>query len=324
MVRYISQITGSVKYAHSEVGSIDSIESELPGLKGKRAEQLEIEFASSPIEEMADALVLGRWIIRNVAFKCGCDVTFAPKLEKGIAGNGFHFHLELKKKGKNIMLGAKAELSDYALKLIGGLCEYADSLTAFGNTVASSYMRLIPNQEAPTRIFWSDLNRNALIRVPLSWSNVQNIAQNVNPQEKSEFVNDQNGQTVELRSPDGSAVIHLLLAGIVMAAGWGLREKKSLELAKKYYADTEEIKKGERFNTYPRLPSSCVESSRILLEKRELYEQAQIFPPEIIEFIAKLLQAENDEMMSQKLAELPLNDRLQELRRIMHRNLHRH
>lgn len=324
MVKYIEQITGAVKYAHSELGSIDSIESELQELQGKRAEQLEIEFSSLAVEEIADALVLGRWIIRNVALKYGCDATFTPKLEKGIAGNGFHFHIELKKKGKNIMRGAEADLSESAIRLIGGLCEYADSLTAFGNTVASSYMRLVPNQEAPTRIFWSDLSRNALIRVPLSWSNVKNLAKLLNPHDKSNSLKIQNGQTVELRSPDGSAIVHLLLAGIVMAVEWGLRNDSSLKMAHEYYADTDDIRSGNRIEKYLRLPSSCVESSRILLKKRELYEREGIFLPEIIDYIVKLLQTENDEMMSQKLSDLPLKDRLQEVRRIMHRNLHRH
>ncbi|MCJ7580413.1 MAG: glutamine synthetase, partial [Candidatus Aminicenantes bacterium] len=62
----------------------------------------------------------------------------------------------------------------------------------------------------------------------------------------------------------------------------------------------------------------------LLLEKRSLYERESIFPQSVIDFIAKLLLAENDEMMSQKLADLPLNDRLHEIRKIMHQNLHRH
>lgn len=324
MVHHIAQITGSVKYSHSEVGSIDHIESDLPELKGKKAEQLEIEFLPKPVQEMADALVLGRWIIRNVAYKYGCDATFSPKLEKGVAGNGFHFHLELLKNGKNIMRDREGALSEHALRLLGGLCEYAESLTAFGNTQASSYMRLVPNQEAPTRIFWSDLNRTALIRVPLSWSNVSFLAKIINPKEDSDVPVLQNGQTIELRSPDGSALVHLLLAGITMAAAWGFQEDQSLELAKKYYVNEDIHSDLSRLESYPSLPASCVESSRLLLEKRNLYEREAIFPQSVIDFIAKLLLAENDEMMAQKLADLPLNDRLHEIRKIMHQNLHRH
>ncbi len=324
MVHHLAQITGSVKYSHSEVGSIDHIESDLLELRGKKAEQLEIEFLPKPVLEMADALVMGRWIIRNVAYKYGYDATFSPKLEKGVAGNGFHFHLELLKDGKNIMRDGEGELSEPALRLLGGLCEYAESLTAFGNTQASSYMRLVPNQEAPTRIFWSDLNRTALIRVPLSWTNVSFLAKIINPQEDSDVSILQYGQTIELRSPDGSALVHLLLAGITMAAEWGFQGEAPLELAKKYYADKDIHHDLNQLDTYPSLPTSCVESSRLLLEKRSLYEREEIFPQSIIEFVAKLLLAENDEMIAQKLADLPLNDRLHEIRKIMHRNLHLH
>jgi len=95
-------------------------------------------------------------------------------------------------------------------------------------------------------------------------------------------------------------------------------------LAKKYYADKDIHSDLSRLDTYPSLPTSCVESSRLLLEKRNLYEREAIFPPSVIDFVAKLLLAENDEMMAQKLADLPLNDRLHEIRKIMHRNLHLH
>ncbi|MBU2437771.1 MAG: glutamine synthetase beta-grasp domain-containing protein, partial [Acidobacteria bacterium] len=44
MVRLLAQITGAVKYAHSEVGSIKEIISENAEIHGKQAEQLEIEF----------------------------------------------------------------------------------------------------------------------------------------------------------------------------------------------------------------------------------------------------------------------------------------
>jgi len=324
MVHHLAQITGAVKYSHSEVGSIDHIESDLLELRGKKAEQLEIEFLPKPVQEMADALVMGRWIIRNVAYKYGCDATFSPKLEKGVAGNGFHFHLELLKDGNNVMRDREGELSEHALRLLGGLSEYAESLTAFGNTQVSSYMRLVPNQEAPTRIFWSDLNRNALVRVPLSWSNLSHLAKKINPKEDSDVSIQQSGQTIELRSPDGSALVHLLLAGITMAAAWGFQEDQSLEFAKKYYVDKDIHSDLSRLDTYPSLPTSCVESSRLLIKKRNLYERESIFPKSVIDFVAKLLAAENDEMMAQKLADLPLNDRLHEMRKIMHQNLHRH
>jgi len=331
IVRSIAQLTGAAKYAHSEVGYVESMGSDLEEIRGKEAEQLEVEFMLRPAEEMADALVLGRWLIRNIAYKHGCVATFTPKIEEGIAGNGLHFHLELLKNGKSVMADEKGQLTTRARRVIGGLCHYADSLTAFGNTVSSAYLRLVPHQEAPTRVCWSDLNRSALIRVPLGWANLGDLAKKVNPQETSAFSEAQSRQTVELRSPDGSAIIHLLLAGIVMAADWAFREDDSLfkkdlplELAEKLYVKGNVFTDQALLRRLPPLPRSCVESSRLLLEKRDLYERDGIFPPSVIDYVARMLRAENDDTMNKRLADLPAEARLHETRRIMHKDLHRH
>ena len=331
MVRAITQITGAVKYAHSEVGYVESVHSDLEEISGKQAEQLEVEFTPRPAEEMADSLVLSRWLIRNIAYKHGCVATFTPKIEEGIAGNGLHFHMELLKNKKNIMTDDKGKLTVRARRLVGGLCAYADSLTAFGNTVPSAYLRLVPHQEAPTRVCWSDLNRSALIRVPLGWSNLRDLGKRINLRETAVVSEARSRQTIELRSPDGSAIIHLLLAGIVMAADWAFREDESqpkknrpLELAEKLFVQGNIFADQDLIQRLPTLPRSCVESSRILLEKRGFYERDGVFPPGVIDYVAKLLQAEDDEAMNQRLADLPADDRLHETRRIMHKDLHRH
>ena len=41
------------------------VRSNIQEIKGKRAEQLEVEFLPTPIDEMGDHLVLARWLIRN-------------------------------------------------------------------------------------------------------------------------------------------------------------------------------------------------------------------------------------------------------------------
>ncbi|MBP1768927.1 MAG: L-glutamine synthetase [Candidatus Aminicenantes bacterium] len=331
ILQHITRITGAVKYAHGEVGFVDSVKSDSDEIKGKRAEQLEVEYLPRPADEMGDILVLGRWIIRNVALKHGCVATFTPKIEEGVAGSGLHFHMELLKNGRNIMTGPAGAISEAARRLIGGVCEYADSLTAFGNTVSSAYLRLVPNQEAPTRICWSDLNRSAMIRVPLGWSSIKGLARKINPQEKTDVADAPGRQTVELRSPDGSALIHLVLAGLVMAADWAFsgnpslfRERDPLDLAEKYYVKGNVFKEAALLDKLPKLPTSCVESSRILLKKRELYERDDVFPGGIIDYVARLLEKEDDEFMNKKLADLPADDRLHEIRKIMHKDLHRH
>ena len=113
--------------------------------------------------------------------------TFAPKIEEGVAGNGLHFHMELIRDGHNIMTDGDGSLSEEARRLIGGLVYYASTLSAFGNTVASSFLRLVPNQEAPTRICWSHANRSALIRVPLGWAENSHLARVVNPGDEDPY-----------------------------------------------------------------------------------------------------------------------------------------
>ena len=324
MVHHIAQITGAVKYAHSEVGNIASMRSNLEEIRGKHASQLEIEFLTTPIEESADNLVLARWLVRNIAFRHGCVATFAPKLEEGVAGNGFHMHMELMKDGKDVMTEGGGSISSEARKMIGGLCHYADSLTAFGNMVSSAYLRLVPNQEAPTRICWSDLNRSAMIRVPLGWTGDENLARKLNLQETEDLQDATGRQTIELRSPDGSAMVYLLSAGITMAAEWGLSNVESMKIAEDHYVTGNIFKNQELLKQLPALPRSCVESSRILREKQQLYEREGVFPESIIGYVAQLLEAEDDEQMNQFLVDLPADDRLNETRRIMHKDLHRH
>lgn len=324
MVRHIAQITGAVKYAHSEVGYMESVRSDLEEIHGKEAEQLEIEFLPVPIDQAADELVLARWLIRNTAYRHGCVATFTPKLEEGVAGNGMHVHMEVRRDGRNTMTDGKGGLSGDARKVIGGLCRYADSLTAFGNTVSSAYLRLVPNQEAPTKICWSDMNRSAMIRVPLGWSGASNLARTLNPQQQSVFDDHEGRQTVELRSPDGSAFSHLLLAGIAMAAEWGATDGGALALAEKHFVSGNIFRDRTLMESLPSLPRSCVESARILRERRSLYEREGVFPPSVVDFIAGMLEAEHDEGMNARLSDLPADDRLHETRKIMHKDLHKH
>ncbi len=324
MVNHITQITGAVKYAHSEVGNLHEVRSDLEEIAGKRADQLEIEFLPTPIDEAGDNLVLARWLIRNVAYRHGCVATFTPKLEEGIAGNGLHVHMELLQNGRNAMRH-NGQLSPEALQMIGGLSQYAGTLTAFGNTVSSAYLRLVPNQEAPTRVCWSESNRSAMIRVPLGWANTSNLAKQVNPQQTTDFVEESGRQTVELRSPDGSAIVHLLLAGITMAATWGLTHPEVAGLlADDLHVTGNIFRDKAALNRLQPLPSSCVASAAALREQCELYTVDGVFPSSMIEYIARLLEEEDDADMNQSLADLPADDRLHKTRAIMHKDLHRH
>ena len=290
----IAQAGGKMKYGHSEVGSICEGDYEM--------EQHEIEFSPVPIEDAADQIVIAKWILRMIGYKYGVTISFAPKISVGHAGSGLHIHTKLVKDGKNMMVEGNG-LSDIARKAIAGYLSLAPSLTAFGNTVPISYLRLVPHQEAPTNVCWGDRNRSVLVRVPLEWLGVKNMIRDANPQEKGELSEFTDSQTVEFRCPDGSADIYLLLAGLAVAARHGLEMEDALELANKLYVDVnifspEHKKVQERL---PQLPTSCWESAESLLKDRKIYERDGVFPPIVIEGIAKKLKSYDDRDLRKRL-----------------------
>ena len=158
---YIAQMGGQIKYGHSEVGNFT--------LDGMIYEQNEIEFLPVRAEDAADQLMIAKWVIRNLGYRYGYNVTFAPKITAGKAGSGLHVHMRIVKDGQNQML-KDGVLSETARKAIAGMMELAPSITAFGNTNPTSYFRLVPHQEAPTNVCWGDRNRSVLVRVPLGWA----------------------------------------------------------------------------------------------------------------------------------------------------------
>ncbi|HWR17086.1 MAG TPA: glutamine synthetase family protein [Terriglobales bacterium] len=322
MIRHLEQITGAIKYGHGEVGWIGTLESDVAEISGKTAEQFEIEFLPIPVEDCADALVIARWIIRNVAYRHGLIATFTPKLEEGAAGSGMHFHLELARNGRNVVTTADGSLSTEALTLIGGLCNHADVLTVFGNTVASSYLRLVPDQEAPTRICWSDMNRSALIRVPLAWNNIGSLSDQINPPAAYDGVVPR--QTVELRTPDGSALIHMLLAGIAVVADHAFDDPSALAVAKQRYITSSGLNDEQTAAGLPRLPRSCAEAASLLERDRELFQRNDLFPAKLIDYVVSLLLKEEDGQLARDLRELGPQQRTRAMRKIMHRDLHRH
>jgi len=321
---HMEKITGAVKYAHSEVGNLDKLPSDNEEIKNKHMEQLEVEFNPVPIEDMANYMILGKWLIRNIAYKHGLIATFTPKLEEGIAGNALHFHLMIKdKNNNNVLIDESGNYTDVSRKLIGGLVEYADSLTSFGNTIASSYFRLVPNQEAPTHICWSESNRSAMIRVPLGWSNIDNLASIVNPQQKIKLNNKEGGkQTIEFRPPDGSAFIHLLLAGLTLAAEYGITNIKDFKQVEELHVTSNIFKDKETRSKLKSLPITCQESSEILFKKRYLYERDNVFPGSIIDYVIKILQNENDSNLRNDLKKIPSEERSRKLRKILHKDIH--
>ena len=273
----------SVKYAHSEVGNFVA--------DGLQMVQQEIEFLPTDVTRAADEMTLAKWVVRKVAHAHGIEVSFSPKIVVGQAGSGMHFHTRLMRDGVN-QFSQGAGLTDVARRVVGGYLSHAASLTAFGNPVPTSFLRLVPHQEAPTAICWGDRNRSALVRVPLGWQHLDDrMFRDANPQEEAIGALPNDSQTVELRSPDGAANVHLLLAGITVAARIGLSNPSMLDYAMARYVNGD----ASGLSGLDQLPASCAEAARRLLDQRGDYEALGVFPPGLIDAWAGQLIALEDE-----------------------------
>ena len=273
----------SVKYAQSEVGNFVA--------DGLQMVQQEIEFLPTDVTRAADEMTLAKWVVRKVAHAHGIEVSFSPKIVVGQAGSGMHFHTRLMRDGVN-QFSQGAGLTDVARRVVGGYLSHAASLTAFGNPVPTSFLRLVPHQEAPTAICWGDRNRSALVRVPLGWQHLDDrMFRDANPQEEAIGALPNDSQTVELRSPDGAANVHLLLAGITVAARIGLSDPSMLDYAMARYVNGD----ASGLSGLDQLPASCAEAARRLLDQRGDYEALGVFPPGLIDAWAGQLIALEDE-----------------------------
>ena len=283
----IAQAGCQIKYGHSEVGNFS--------IDGKIFEQNEIEFLPVPAEEAADSLMLAKWIIRSLALKKGYDVTFAPKITEGKAGSGLHIHFKIVKDGHNLMI-ENGRLSDVAKKAIVGILENADSITAMGNKVPTSYFRLVPHQEAPTSICWGDRNRSVLVRVPLGWTGENDMCSQANPLEQPSTSHKDQRQTVELRSADGSADVYQLIAAMVVAAREGFENPDALKHADDLYVsvDIHKDSNKEKLACLKALPDSCELSAEALERNRDTFEKDGVFNSAMIDGIINKLLSYRD------------------------------
>ncbi|MCK4663940.1 MAG: glutamine synthetase [Bacteroidales bacterium] len=290
----ISQCGGQIKYGHSEVGNFTT--------EFEAYEQHEIEFLPVDVEDAVDQLVIAKWILRMLGNEYGVNISFAPKITVGKAGSGLHIHMLLEKDGKNIMVEGQ-EIGNTAKKMIAGILDLASPLTAFGNTIPTSYLRLVPHQEAPTNICWGDRNRSVLVRVPLGWIADTSMIKHANPQETSIIPYVPGKQTIELRSGDGSADIYHYLSAIIIAVQHGLEMPNALEIAEKLYMDVNifDEKHKDKLAKLEHLPTSCWESAEVLEKYRSYFEKDNVFPAGTINRFIKHLKSFDDKDLSEKL-----------------------
>ncbi len=285
-MRLITACGGKVKYGHSEVGNFTE--------NGRIYEQNEIEFQPVEIEDAADQLVIAKWVMWQLAYRYGVDLTFAPKITDGKAGSGLHVHCKFTRNGKPVMTSA-GELTEECRKAIAGMMDLGTSLPAFGNPSPVSFRRLVPNQEAPTSLCWSFSNRSALVRVPLGWTSETDMAAICNKDEKARKCNFSDKQTFEWRASDGTADIYLLMASLCVAARHGFELDAALDLADKTFVglgvNIHDASNAALKDSLKQLPANCAAAAGELSKFREVYEKAGVFSPEVVDYQIGMLKS---------------------------------
>ncbi|MGD9265149.1 MAG: type I glutamate--ammonia ligase, partial [Lysobacterales bacterium] len=191
MVQMIEAVGCPIRYHHHEVG-----------LSG----QQEIETDLLPFELITDKMMYIKDIIHNCALKHGLTATFMPKPIYDEPGNGMHFHIQLRKDGRNLFYreGGYSDLSEEALCFIGGILKHGRSLTAFTNPSTNSYKRLLPGFEAPVKLFFGTANRSAAIRIP-------------------KYATSESAKRIEFRTSDGTCNYYLAMSALLMAGLDGIK-----------------------------------------------------------------------------------------------------
>ena len=117
-----------------------------------------------------------------------------------------------------------------------------------------------------------------------------------NPNEKPTDFDTTQKQTVEMRSPDGSADIYQLLAGLCVACRHGFEMQNALAVAEKNYVDVNihDDAHADKLATLAQLPDSCVASADGLDQQRAAYEAHGVFSKTMIDGIIRQLRAFDD------------------------------
>ncbi|MDQ3450756.1 MAG: type I glutamate--ammonia ligase [Actinomycetota bacterium] len=237
-----------VERAHHEVGT---------------AGQAEINFKYDTLLKEADQLMLFKYIVKNVAWAAGKTATFMPKPIFGDNGSGMHTHQSLWLGDKPLFYDETgyAQLSDIARHYIGGLLAHAPSLLAFTNPSLNSYHRLVPGFEAPVNLVYSQRNRSACIRIPITGSSP-------------------GAKRIEFRVPDPSCNPYLAFAAMLMAGLDGVRNK--IEPADPVDKDLYELPPDEHASV-AQVPASLPEVLDALEADQDYLLEGGVFTPDLIE-----------------------------------------
>lgn len=131
--------------------------------------QFELNYSYSEVVNAADQIQIYKLVARQVARNMGLTATFLPKPIVGINGSGMHTNFSIARKGKNLFYDekGKGKLSKLGRGVIDRLLGSAGEICLAFNSSVNAYRRLDPHFEAPNEIRVSEVDRGAMIRIPL-------------------------------------------------------------------------------------------------------------------------------------------------------------
>jgi len=227
------------------------------------AGQAEINYRFNTLLHAADDLMLFKYLVKNVAWRAGKTATFMPKPIFGDNGSGMHVHQSLWLGGEPLFYDEQgyAGLSDIARYYIGGILKHAPALLAFTNPTVNSYHRLVPGFEAPVNLVYSQRNRSAAIRIPITGANAK-------------------AKRIEFRAPDSSGNPYLAFSALMLAGLDGIKNK--IEPAEPVDKDLYELAPEEHANV-AQVPTSLGAVLDALETDHEFLLQGGVFTPDLIE-----------------------------------------
>lgn len=244
----LTEVGLKVERAHHEVGA---------------AGQAEINYEFNTLVHAADDLMKFKYVVKNVAEEWGKSATFMPKPLQNDNGSGMHCHQSLWNDCKPLFYDelGYANLSDTARWYIGGLLHHASAVMAFTNPTVNSYRRLVKGFEAPVNMVYSQGNRSAGIRIPITGSNPK-------------------AKRLEFRAPDGSSNPYLAFAAQLMAGLDGIRNR--IEPADPIDKDLYELPPEEAADIQ-KAPETLSEALEALREDHEFLLAGDVFTEDLIE-----------------------------------------
>ncbi len=226
------------------------------------AGQCELGIRFTDLISAADNVMIYKYVVKNVARKYGKSATFMPKPVFNDNGSGMHTHMSIWKDGQPLFFGDNyADLSDLALYFIGGLLKHAPAVLAFTNPSLNSYKRLVPGFEAPVNLAYSQGNRSASIRIPLTGSNPK-------------------AKRLEFRCPDASSNPYLGFAAMLMAGLDGIQNK--IEPGEALDVDIYELSP-EELSKIPSTPGSLEGALSALAHDSEFLTKGGVFTEDFID-----------------------------------------